>query len=390
VFLVIRSLTSHTSRPDPQFELVLTVPQGTEQVLSGDGLRSPTEVWVEMISGAKFSILLGQFYVTAGEGPDDPVNRVISELQRAVDRGVSVRFLADDMMMGKTANDDSGGGRQRLQSFLEGGNYRAINYSAVTAQDSIHHAKYMVVDDREAFVGSQNFDWRALALIHELGVRTTNQGIVNDLTAIFEHDWQLAEQVVSNPTPEEITSTIWTFTSEPHLVASPLTQNPRGVSDSEAELVQLIVNAKTEITIQVMEYSPFYRDGKSYPVIERALEVALQHGVKVRLLVNDKQANRQPALASLQDLASRGAQVRFVVIPPELCTGIPYACVAHSKYMVIDGRVLWLGTSNWAGGYLDRSRNVEVVLTDPGLSDQALRVYSRLWDSPYAHLIVSP
>ena len=45
---------------------------------------------------------------------------------------------------------------------------------------------------------------------------------------------------------------------------------------------------------------------------------------------------------------------------------IPYARVIHSKVMRVDDDLCWVGTSNWGYDYFFRSRNVEVVLRRPG------------------------
>jgi hypothetical protein len=38
--------------------------------------------------------------------------------------------------------------------------------------------------------------------------------------------------------------------------------------------------------------------------------------------------------------------------------------------MVIDNQLAWVGTSNWAGGYMDLSRNLEVVLRNEKMAQR--------------------
>ena len=49
------------------------------------------------------------------------------------------------------------------------------------------------MDSTQAFVGSQNFDWRALKHIHELGLRITDAPIVANVQKVFDHDWEAAD-----------------------------------------------------------------------------------------------------------------------------------------------------------------------------------------------------
>jgi phosphatidylserine/phosphatidylglycerophosphate/cardiolipin synthase-like enzyme len=61
--------------------------------------------------------------------------------------------------------------------------------------------------------------------------------------------------------------------------------------------------------------------------------------------------------------------------------------VIHTKAMSIDGEVAWIGTSNWAGGYLDNSRNLEVVLHDAKMARRVAELHEQTWSSSYAQPI---
>ncbi len=56
----------------------------------------------------------------------------------------------------------------------------------------------------------------------------------------------------------------------------------------------------------------------------------------------------------------------------------------HSKTLEIDGQVAWVGTSNWLGGYLDNSRNLEVVMRSEAMAKRIGQLHEQLWDGPYA------
>ena len=51
-----------------------------------------------------------------------------------------------------------------------------------------------------------------------------------------------------------------------------------------------------------------------------------------------------------------GVKVRFIDVPPWSGGFVPFARVAHAKYMVVDGARAWVGTSNWEGDYFTQSR----------------------------------
>lgn len=104
---------------------------------------------------------------------------------------------------------------------------RIIPYQKLSG--GILHAKYLLVDGEQAFVGSQNFDWRALEHIHETGLRISDAKVVGQIRAIFEQDWQaqalLAQDKPVPPLPDSPTTAP---TQGNYLVASPRAYNPAG------------------------------------------------------------------------------------------------------------------------------------------------------------------
>jgi len=82
---------------------------------------------------------------------------------------------------------------------LAGVRLRLIDMKKVSG-GGVQHAKLMIVDDEQVFVGSQNFDWRALKHIHELGVRARDPRIADLFARVFESDWQVATPVDTTAT----------------------------------------------------------------------------------------------------------------------------------------------------------------------------------------------
>ena len=106
-------------------------------------------------------------------------------------------------------------------------------------------------------------------------------------------------------------------------------------------------------------------------------------GVKVQLIVADWNLEK-PAVDHLKSLALLpNVEIGVVSIPEAAGGHIPFARVTHSKYMTLDGGVLWLGTSNWSEDYFTESRNVEIIARDPDLAAKADAIFVRLWSSRY-------
>lgn len=350
-------------------ELIYTAPLDTTLALPG--LQDASSLWPKLFDSALSSIDLGQMYAISEKG--EPLDASIDALARAGKRGVKIRFLIEKKMLRASSEDTI----KRLQA-IENLELRVIDFGKLS-NDGIHHAKYILVDGKTAFVGSHNFDWRALKHIHELGVLLDDPKIVSQIQSIFEHDWNEIPSPVRYARPKADTE------SAAYLVASPWRLNPDGVGDSEEELVRLLSQAKQEVMIQVMDYYPLNQKRDTYyAVIDNALRAAAVRGVKIKLLVSNWNTGKKeiPFLKSLSLIPN--VEIRIVSIPEAKQGFIPFARVIHSKYMIIDRGLLWIGTSNWGGGYLDNSRNLELIFKEPGMIAPAIQLHEQLWGSPYS------
>ena len=361
----------------PGFELVHTVPLDTE--LATTDLRQPGPVWIELFDGAKSTIDIGQFY--AADHPGSVLERVIERLEAAGKRGVKIRFLLEE----KGIRLSEASTLERLRA-IPNLTLRVLPYAQLSG--GIIHAKYMVVDGQQAFVGSQNFDWRSLEHIHETGLRITDATVVGQVQAIFDQDWQAqAARSAHSPVPLPMAGQA-PARSGNYLVASPQRYNPPGVGDSQLELPRLLGEAKHEVRVQLLDYAPLsYGPDKTrpyYAVIDNAVRAAAARGVSIKLMVSNwnTDALELPYLKSLAVLPN--VQIKIVTLPQAKQGFIPYARVIHSKTLEIDGQVAWVGTSNWLGGYLDNSRNLEVVMRSEAMAKRIGQLHEQLWDGPYA------
>ncbi len=354
----------------PLTSLVQSIPVETD--LADPALPLARDVWVAMVRGAKVSFDAAQFYITSR--PGSALEPVLAELEQAGARGVKVRFLLSARML-----DQDPASVARLRR-IPGAEVRSYDLAGVAK--GILHAKYFVVDGREAFLGSQNFDWRALEQIHELGVRTSEPQLLAGLAEIFSLDWRFARDGKLPVLPAQVSPVARPAVE---LVASPPFLTPKTLRPASEALVELIGQAKTSVRVQLLTYSPLAGQDRYWPVLDNALRAAAVRGVKVRLLVSDWVLGGR-ALPHLRALALiPNLEVRVASIPEAKEGHIPFSRTVHSKYLVVDEAQLALGTSNWEESYFTESRNLELIFRDTPLAAQAARIHDRLWSSRYAY-----
>jgi len=357
-------------RDKPAVTLVETTPVESEL---DDSPRDRThEVWHRMIDAAEKSLDIEQFYVANG-GRLEPI---IVAIERAATRGVTVRLIAD-AGFAKTYPE--------TLARLEKKKISVRKLDVSKNMGGVQHAKYFVVDGCEVYFGSANFDWRSLEHIHELGLRVRSLEVASSLREVFEVDWALA---ADEPRPKPTES----FGRFPIELEGKLVYrvafSPRGYLPDERswdlpQLVSAIDAAKQSVRVELLSYEPTTGDER-FEDLDAALRRAGARKVDVKLLVSHWNTRPGP-VEHLKALAQApGLEVRVATIP-ELEKGfIPFARVIHAKYMVIDDRVVWIGTSNWSGEYFLRSRNVGAVIEGAPLAAEVAGIFDDLWGSSYS------
>lgn len=368
-------------------EVVQSVPTGT--ALGLPRLREAAAVWREMIAGARAALDIGAFYYSDDPGQSDQLDLVLETVAAAARRGVRVRALAD-AGFARTYPEIP----ERIGA-LPGATARLLDARA--AWGGVMHAKYFAVDGREFFLGSQNWDWRALEHISELGVRVRHAGLTAAVRRVFELDWRLALPAAAPGVPDTAPAAAPTASARlrtargdlvtARLAASPPQALPPEVPWDQPLLVALIDGARADLRVQLLSYSPLERGGGYYDALDTALRRAAARGVQVRLCVANwsKRPGTLPHLLSLA--AVPNLEVRFTNIPEAPGGFIPYARVAHAKFAVADAAACWLGTANWSGDYFTRSRNLSLFVDgDPGhgVARDLIDFFTQVWDGPYA------
>ena len=356
-------------------EVVTSIP--VETTLKGDGTERASVVWVKMINEAKRTIDLAEFYLISKQ--NELLEPVIEALIKASERGVMIKFLIDKKMLGNS---------KILKRRLE--NVKNIDVSVFdwgTLTGGVLHAKYFIVDDKEAFVGSQNFDWRSLRHIHETGLRITDPGIVNDLKKIFDADWKYnngdrnayAFKKGLSQTKKD---------ADIVLTASPVKYNPPGIGSSLEMIKKLINGAESEITIQLLNYkTQIYKSKREFTELYDVLKRAALRGVKIKFAVSDWNL-KKPGVRSIKELAKvKGITVKVFTIPEYSKGFIPYSRVIHSKVMRVDDLISLVGTSNWGYGYFYTSRNIEIVLRSEKIAKVLGSLFKELWNSGYGCIL---
>jgi phosphatidylserine/phosphatidylglycerophosphate/cardiolipin synthase-like enzyme len=375
-----------------------------ETPLDLEDLAEAAPVWRRVIRETQHRFRVASFYYSrSGDGQDaaappgapDRLGPILDELAAAAARGVGVQLLAD----GKFAKT-----YPEVPAWLgtvPGAEVRILDAEAYWG--GVMHAKYFLSDDDLLFVGSQNWDWRALDQIHELGVLVHHPRLAADLGRIFDLDWELAgttppsgDPALRDPAlstaslfdlPGAVVVTDHGDTLTALLAASPAAALPEGIPWDLPLLVEMIDAARDSVHLQLLSYGVTDRENRLFDDLDRALRRAAVRRVTVRIILSNwsKSSHRLPWIKSLAILPH--VEIRFTNIPEFSGGFIPFARVEHAKFLTVDARTLWIGTSNWSRGYFFNSRNVSLFCRGPGATRDPDRFFNLSWHGPFAESV---
>jgi len=127
------------------------------------------------------------------------------------------------------------------------------------------------------------------------------------------------------------------------------------------DIIALIDSAETSIDIEMYVFT-------SRDVIE-ALERAKNRGVRIRIIIERSTIGGSNA-ETFQELASKGFNIRYASSSYKL---------THSKFMVVDGKAVLVGSHNFSNSALYKNREASVIIRETAAVDEFSRVFEKDW-----------
>lgn len=374
--------------------------------------QRPQKVWLDMINNAKKTLDFEQYYITDEEG--EALSPVMNAIKKAIERGVKVRFLAGPS--GSMVKDTM----KPLNELKKvGAETRRIDFGKAY-KGGVQHSKFFIVDGNAVYVGSQNFDWRSLSQIHEVGVKIESERAAKDFGLIFEDDWNIAKDQddnkkesrglskedkariteegkakalkiinsrqakapinAKNPEKAKLNGQDVTFS----LAFSPEGFINKGFDSELSAILKIINGAKKSINGQVMTYHLDEYGSGRWEVLDKAFRAAGERGVQVNLVFADWNMGKAKADADVKSLAkAKNVNIKIASLKEHSKGCIPFARVQHSKYITADGNKSYITTSNWGPTYFTTTRNAAIIINGSEGAKVLEDVFGKIWNGPY-------
>ncbi len=366
---------SSNSSPTQAIQIVETVPAATNLQLSPAAMP-PAVAIGNLIDSAESTIDLEAYYFNNESGTPFAQD-IMQNLRSKADQGIKVRIVVEASMATSSL--------QNGLALLESSPNVQITYNNYfDSINGIVHAKMVIVDNKSFFIGSQNWDWIAFELNHELGGIMTNSTLATQLTQVFNTDFN--NDVGYNPnasTPSMPVGNVFVATSP----------NFTGVPSEIDNIINLINNASSTIDIQAMviqNFNPYGTPPDYWHVLEDALTNAGKRGVKVNMMMANWEFQQGEMFnfdnQFLQTMESvPNVTIRYSNFPQTIggvC--VPYSAVDHAKFMVVDNKNVWIGTGNLAQSYFTNTRDYSIFVTNnPTFATNITGIFQNVWSSAY-------
>lgn len=295
----------------------------------------------DLYASARERIDLATHYIHA-----DRVGRETADaLRAAVRRGVRVRVIVDGYV--ERMKEHEGLGVTAILEDLEAAGVEVRRFDGGARPYDMHHRKLLVVDSEAAVVGGRNIAdhyaddaWRDVDLL----VRGPSAALAVDAF----------ERTFHGDTDPDDEGALFHLTSPARLAEHP----------TFVFLLRALASAERTVDVE-------HAYVLSHPAIDRAIERAVRRGVRVRLVTNSAESNdldymRYATHRELYTLFDAGV---------ELWLRRGAGRTLHSKYVVVDGRWVCLGSGNL--DYVSPRLSTEVNLhaDSPALAAELARFF---------------
>lgn len=252
---------------------------------------------------------------------------VIASLQRARKRGCDVRVIMEEAPYGGFSLNVAT--RNQL---------RSAGIDAVWGNRiySFSHAKFLVIDGTLSWLMTANLTKSAFDTNRDVFLRSHDDRLAAELTGVFRAD--------RNRGP----------CKPGRLVVSP--GNARGI------LRSLLMEAQTSVDVAVEVFDEPEIEGVLRSLVRKGIRVRVQLATPDRIAVNKDTYDR---------LALFGAAVCYVEEP-----------YLHTKYIIVDGRLAYVGSHNFTAGSIDENREVGIITADSTVVDALHSVFDTDWSAP--------
>ncbi len=305
-----------------------------------------------------------------------------------------------------------------IQEAMEAHSNRADNrYWVMTGDGAVNgrryrydHAKYIVIDDKNVLIGSENYSRGGNPPVGEKGNRgwqvfLRNATVAAELTDVFQRDSDTSHGdvvqkvgLLKRTLASVMSVSTWVAnmrsyvafdgSTERAMADEPMTLDADEVDrfaspeTSLSGLLAFIGGARESLDLELMSFNPEWgRAGDTSPLLDAIVEAA-RRGVTVRLLLNDSavfgsKSDQHDRLISYLDKVAKKEGLKIESYIADLkAMGVNYI---HNKGALSDGNKVLISSINWNQNSIENNREMAAALKGKAIYQHYSQVFNSDW-----------
>lgn len=250
--------------------------------------------------------------------------KVIEKIKELKKKNINIRIIIEKTPFG--------GGSVNYKTFSELTKLD-INIKYSNPSFALTHAKYIIIDKREAFIMTSNLTYAGLNEDRDFIFHTYDESIINELNNIFENDFNYKKY-----TPRL-----------DNLIVSP--------NNSRAKIKSIINSAHKSIYI--------YGENIGDEEVENLLIKKANNNIEVNIILPDSK-KLEGNIAVINKLKSANIKISNLKKPYQ-----------HAKIIIVDNSIMYLGSVNFSSYSMDRNREVGIVSLNIDSINKVLNVFNK-------------
>jgi len=320
---------------------------------------------IDLIEGARNEILFEAYYIQKSLSTG-----FVEALKTAANRGFPIRIILAELPSKDEAYADE------LRKFPN----VQIRFFDLKKENWLYgsvHTKTIMADGRLTTFGGVNYSYMGLHENRETNVVIDNSRLAMTMRALFERDWEMAG--TGKPATTSVPALPRAGTLDFLLVeAAPVGLNHPKIRNIQPALKALIRQAKHEIVYEIDYYTMFGG-------LHDELLAAAKRGVNVKLLTEERSYSDgnplyEPAREAVRAMSGSRIHGRILSLAPY--GKIFNRGMMHSKSMVVDGNLVFIGSNNISRSGLLYSRETGVIFRSATVAAKLLDVFKKDFDDP--------
>lgn len=224
-----------------------------------------------------------------------------------------------------------GGGNINYKTYNELSSY-GINIKYSNPEFSLTHAKYIIIDKKEALIMTSNLTYSGLNKDRDFAIYEDDQEIINNLVYLFDKDFNYKKYKNENE----------------NLIVSP--------TNSRTKIESIIKSANSDIKM--------YIENINDNGILNILIKKMKDGVSLKIVGPDSKKIESNS-EYLDKLKLNGAEIKYLKNPYQ-----------HAKMLMIDEKIMYLGSINFSRQSLDENREVGIITINKNSIKKVLNTFN--------------